>query len=392
MEIQLMASLNGRSQVQALRSQQIREVANAAMDRTDVLPFWFGESHRATPPGVRKAGASALERGETFYAPTLGLPALREELASYLSRLHGSMSADRIAVTSSGVSSLMIALQSLLNPGDTVIAVTPVWPNLCEIPRILGATVHSVPLEFGRQGWALNLGQLIDAIRPEVAAVIINSPNNPTGWTITRQEQDEILNRCRKFGVWLITDDVYERVYFNGPCAPSFLEIADPLDRLVSCNSFSKAWRMTGWRVGWAVVPAVLMENLSKLIEYNTSCAPGFVQAAAREALRSCDEDIEELVREIKANRDKLYARLGAVDRIEIGAAPRGGMYAFFRVRGMTNSLAFCKDLVTNAGVGIAPGSAFGNEAPEFLRWCVAADPAKLEEGLDRFVTYLRRQ
>jgi aspartate/methionine/tyrosine aminotransferase len=170
------------------------------------------------------------------------------------------------------------------------------------------------------------------------------------------------------------------------------LDIADPLDRLVSCNSFSKAWRMTGWRVGWAVVPAALLESVGKLIEYNTSCAPGFVQAAAREALRSCDEDIDELVREIKANRDTLYARLGAVDRIELGMAPRGGMYAFFRVRRMSNSLAFCKDLVVNAGVGVAPGSAFGSEAPEFLRWCVAADPAKLEEGLDRFVKYLSRE
>ena len=387
-----MASLNGRSQVQALRSQQIREVANAAMGRKDVLPFYFGESHRATPEEIRKAGATALERGETFYAPTLGLPTLREELAAYLYRLHGSVSADRIAVTSSGVSSLMIALQGIINPGDTVVAVTPVWPNLCEIPRILGATVHTVALEFGRQGWELNLEQMIDAIRPGVAAVIINSPNNPTGWTITRRQQEEILNRCRSLGVWLITDDVYERVYFSGPCAPSFLDIADPLDRLVSCNSFSKAWRMTGWRVGWAVVPAALVENLSKLIEYNTSCAPGFVQAAAREALRSCEQDIDELVREIKANRDKLYARLGAIDGIELGMAPRGGMYAFFRVRGMTNSLAFCKDLVANAGVGIAPGSAFGSEAPEFLRWCVAADPARLEEGLDRFVTYLGRR
>jgi aspartate/methionine/tyrosine aminotransferase len=146
---------------------------------------------------------------------------------------------------------------------------------------------------------------------------------------------------------------------------------------------------MTGWRVGWAVVPEALVESIGKLIEYNTSCAPGFVQAAAREALRSCEQEIDELVREIKTNRDKLYARLGAFDRIEVGGAPRGGMYAFFRVRGMTNSLAFCKDLVVNAGVGIAPGSAFGSEAPEFLRWCVAADPAMLEEGLDRFVTYL---
>ena len=384
-----MPNLESRPRIEALRNQQIREVANLAMGVKDVLPFWFGESHRPTPESIRAAGSAALMGGATFYAPTLGLPALREELAAYLSRIHRPIGPERVAITSSGVSALMIALQALIESGDSVVIVTPVWPNLVEIPKILGARVTTVPLRFGSKGWALDLDQLVDAIRPGVTAVLINSPNNPTGWTLSRSEQEVILARCRDLGVWLLADDVYERLYFQGPCAPSFLDLVEPTDRFIGANSFSKAWRMTGWRVGWAVVPEALMPGCSKLIEYNTSCVPGFIQAAACVALKDCEADVASMVDEVQSNQQRLYDRLGAIDRVELGSPARGGMYAFFRIKGLANSLDFCKQLVREARVGLAPGSAFGDEAPEFLRWCIASDPAKLEDGLSRFVSYL---
>ena len=244
-----MPYLEGRPQIRALRNQQIREVANAAMGSKDLLAFWFGEAHLPTPEAIRAAGAASLMRGDTFYTPNLGLPELRQDLASYLSRWHRPVAADRIAVTSSGVSALMISVQAVVEPGASVVAVTPVWPNLCEMPKILGAEVISVPLQFGSNGWALDLDRLVAAIQPGVGAVIINSPNNPTGWTLSRPEQEAILARCRALGTWLIADEVYERLYFRAPCAPSFLDIAYPSDRFISCNSFSKDWRMTGWRL-----------------------------------------------------------------------------------------------------------------------------------------------
>jgi len=385
-----MTHLEGRARLGALRNQQIREVANTAMGSKDVLAFWFGEAHLPTPEPIRAAGAAALMRGETFYTPNLGLPELRQDLAAYLSRWHRPIPADRVAVTSSGVSALMISLQAVAGPGAQVVAVTPVWPNLCEIPRILGAEVTSVPLQFGPKGWRLDLDRMIGAIRPGVAAVVINSPNNPTGWTLTRPEQEAILARCRAVGTWLIADEVYERLYFQAPCAPSFLDIADPSDRIISCNSFSKAWRMTGWRVGWAVIPQALAANFSKLIEYNTSCVPGFLQSAARVALTDCEADVVQQVGQVRANQQRFYDRLAALSQVELGAPAPGGMYAFFRVKGLTDSLSFCKRLVAEARLGLAPGSAFGDDSPEFLRWCIAADAAKLETGLDRFVSAMR--
>lgn len=382
-----MPYLESRPQVRALRNQQIREVADAALGSKDILAFWFGEAHLPTPEAIRAAGAAALMRGDTFYTPNLGVPELREDVASYLSRWHRPISADRIAIMSSGVSALMVSLQAIVEPGASVVAVTPVWPNLCEIPKILGASLTPVPLQFGSNGWSLDLDRLIGSIRPGVAAVVINSPNNPTGWTLSRPEQEAILARCRSVGTWLIADDVYERLYFHAPCAPSFLDIADPSDRFVACNSFSKAWRMTGWRIGWAVLPRELVTSFSKLIEYNTSCVPGFVQNAARVALTECEADVSFLVAQLKSNQRRLYQRLATLSQVELGAPAPGGMYAFFRVRGLRDSLSFCKGLVEKARLGLAPGSAFGDESREFVRWCIAADPAKLEAGLDRFAS-----
>jgi aspartate/methionine/tyrosine aminotransferase len=384
-----MSYLQGRPQICALRNQRIREVANAAMGANDILAFWFGESELATPEPIRAAGAAALARGDTFYTPNLGLPELRQDVAAYLSHWHRPIASDRIAVTSSAVSGLMIALQAVVDPGSSVIAVTPVWPNLCEIPRILGAELISVPLRFGSGGWSLDLERLLDAIQPGVAAVVINSPNNPTGWTLSRPEQEAILARCRAVGTWLIADDVYERLYFRAPCAPSFLDIADPSDRFIACNSFSKAWRMTGWRIGWSVIPEELVPNYSKLTEYNTSCVPGFVQSAARVALTQCEADVSHLVTQIKTNQTRLYESLSTLSQVEMGAPAPGGMYAFFRVRGLSDSLSFCKRLVAKARLGLAPGSAFGDDSPDFVRWCIAADPARLEAGLERFASYL---
>ena len=187
----------------------------------------------------------------------------------------------------------MLASQLIVDPGDRVVEVVPLWPNLQEIPKILGASVRTVPLDFSPSGWKLDLDRLIDALKPGTRALYLNSPNNPTGWTVTREEQQALLEHCRRHGIWIFADDAYERLYYGpGGVAPSFLDIAEEADRLVSANTFSKSWLMTGWRLGWLVVPPGLTADLGKLIEYNTSCAPVFVQRAgiaARDRRRAGD-------------------------------------------------------------------------------------------------------
>jgi len=381
-----------RSAVQALMASQIREVANEGMDDPDILPFWFGEPDEVTPAFIRDAGAASLARGETFYTQNFGIPPLRGAIAAYVSNLHRATADANIAVTASGMSALMLAVEALVAPGDRVVVVTPLWPNLVEIPKILSADVACVPLAFAAGAWTLDLDRLLAALRPGTRMVMINSPNNPTGWTLTRAEQQAILGHCRRHGIWLVADDVYERLYYrdDAPAAPSFLDLAAPEERVIAINSFSKSWLMTGWRLGWMVAPSALMPDLGKLIEYNTSCSPAFVQHAGLAAITRGETTVAHTRARFHAARDFLVRELEQLPRIEV-AAPAGAMYAFFKVDGLTDSLAFCKRLVHEAKLGLAPGSAFGPEGQGFVRWCFAADQVRLSDGVTRLARFLQR-
>jgi aspartate/methionine/tyrosine aminotransferase len=381
-----------RDAIGQLPGSRIREVANAGLGRSDVLAFWFGESDEATPEAVRVAAAESLARGETFYAHNLGLPELREALSGYTSALHPQVAVDRIAVTSSGVSALMLATQMLAGAGDEVVAVVPVWPNLTAQPAIMGARVIRVPLVSRAGAWTLDLQRLLSAVGPSSRMLLVNAPNNPTGWTLTRPEQQAILDHCRRTGTWVVADEVYERLWYGqGVAAPSFLDIAEPEDRLIVVHSFSKSFLMTGWRLGWMVLPSGHLDAVGKLIEFNTSCAPVFVQRAGQAGLQAAATSVPELAARMKACRDRLTGGLQRLPGVQLGV-PLGGMYAFFRVPGASDdSLAFAKRLVTEHGLGLAPGVAFGDEAEGWLRWCFASrDPARLDQGLARLAEALR--
>lgn len=384
--------VTARAAVQALRPSQIREVANAGFGLPDVLPFWFGESDRVTPDFIRQAAAAALAEGDTFYSHNLGIAPLRDELARYVTRLHGGpTTAGHVAVTSAGVNALMLATQLVAGPGDRVVAVTPLWPNLVEMPKILGAQVETVALRYGEQGWALDLDRLLAALTPGTRMLLVNSPNNPTGWVMSRDEQAAVLAHCRRLGIWVVADEVYERLYYDGAgtaTAPSFLDLASREERVIVVNSFSKAWLMTGWRLGWLVAPAALMDDLGKLIEYNTSCAPVFVQRAGMAALREGEAFTASLVADLRASRDHLVRALSPLPGVQVKAPP-GAMYLFFSLPGAEHSLALCKALVREAGLGLAPGSAFGPEGEGFVRWCYACEPARLDDGVGRLRRHL---
>ena len=392
-----------RQTVLNLEESMIRQVANAGMGRSDVLKFWFGESDEATPAFIRDAAIASLQLGETFYAHNLGLPELRDAIAAYATGLRcpgaATIGADRIAVTSGGVNALMLAVQALVDAGDEVVAVTPVWPNLTAQPLIMGAKLRCVSLKPVAGEWQLDMAELLAAITPATKLLIVNAPNNPTGWTLSRAEQEMILAHCRQTGTWILADEVYERLYFdptpNG-CAPSFLDVAGPEDRLVVAHSFSKSFLMTGWRLGWLVMPASMTPHMGKLVEFNTSCAPVFIQRAGLVALQRTDDVTPQLVAHLKTCRDTLVPLLQALPGVEVASA-KGGMYAFFRLSDQDrfgDSLETAKRLVVEAGLGLAPGNAFMvNPTPEaqgWLRWCFASrDVARLEQGVERLQRWL---
>jgi aspartate/methionine/tyrosine aminotransferase len=375
-----------------LEESKIREVANAGMGRSDVLAFWFGESDEPTPEFIREAAIASLRAGETFYAHNLGLPELREAIAGYASRLHGNVGVERIGVTSGGVNALMLACQAVVDAGDEVVAVTPVWPNLPAQALIMGAKLKPVSLQPRGGAWTLDLQKLLAAITPATRLLIVNAPNNPTGWTLTREEQQAIVAHCRMTGTWILADEVYERLYYEptpNACAPSFLDVAAPDDRLIIAHSFSKSFLMTGWRLGWLVMPPALTHHMGKLIEFNTSCASVFTQRAAVEAIRRTDEVTPRVVAHLKHCRDTLVPMLQKLPGVDLTPA-KGGMYAFFQLAGFDDSLALAKRLVAEAGIGLAPGNAFAPEAQGWLRWCYASkDVSRLRQGVDRLAGWL---
>ena len=375
--------LYARDGVHALQGSKIREVANAAMGREGLLPFWFGEPDQVTPEFIRAAAIDSINAGETFYTHSFGIAPLREAIATYVADLHGRAGMENIAVTNSGMNALTLIFQALIAPGDRIVAVTPLWPNLTQGPKILSADVHMVSLDFGPHGWTLDLQKLLDALTPETRFVLINSPNNPTGWTMDRTAQQVVLEHCRRHGIWIVADDAYERIYFEAGAraAPSFLDIATPQDRVVSANTFSKSWMMTGWRLGWIVAPPPLLADLAKLIEFNICCAQAFVQRAGIAAVTKGAAVTDAFVARLKQRRDFLVQRLATVPGVTV-AAPPGAMYAFFRLDGVTDTLALCKHLAANHGLGLAPGVAFGPEG--YVRWCFAASEERLLEGAAR--------
>ena len=235
---------------------------------------------------------------------------------------------------------------------------------------------------------------MLDAVTPVIRLLVANAPNNPTGWTLSGAEQQAILDHCRRTGTWILADEVYERLYYEltpNRCAPSFLDVASPDDRLVVAHSFSKSFLMTGWRLGWLVMPAAMTHQMGKLIEFNTSCASVFTQRAALAALQRTEDVTPRVVAHLKACRDTLVPLLRALPRVELEPA-KGGMYAFFKLDGFGDSLALAKRLVAEAGLGLAPGNAFAPEAQGWLRWCFASkDLGRLEQGVERLRGWLKK-
>ena len=374
----------------------IRRVSDPNLDRAGLIPLWFGEPDAPTPGFIKRAAMAALDDDQVFYSGNRGVPELREAIAAYATRLHGrAVGVDRITVTASGMNAIMMISQALLSPGDNMVTVEPIWPNCRETARIVGAEPRQVPLRLGVDGrWRADPDELFAACDDRTRVVFVNSPGNPTGWVMPAAQQRAVIEECRRRGIWLVADEVYVRLAYDGGLplgrAPSFLDVAEPEDRLVVVNSFSKSWSMTGWRLGWIVHPARAGEGFAKLVEYNIAHPTTFVQHAGVVAVRDGEDFVRETAARYRRNRDVVVQRLGAMRRVTL-SRPEGAFYAFFSVDGVTDSLAFARRLIDEAGVGLAPGRAFGDGGEGWMRLCFAADEATISEAMDRLAPVLDR-
>jgi aspartate aminotransferase len=379
-----------RPTVDALPTSAIRQIAAVGMTMDDVIPLWFGEPDRPTPGFIVEAGARALREGRTMYTLNRGIPELRDALARYMTSLHGvPVDVDRVTVTASAMNAIAVVMQCLVDPGDNAVMVGPLWPNIAACARIMGGEVREVPLAAAGGRWSLDLDRLFAAVDGRTRIVLVNTPSNPTGWIMPADQQAAVMDFCRARGIWVVADEVYDRLVYDGAAAaPSFLSVAGPDDRLIRVNSFSKSWAMTGWRLGWVVAPPAFGPVLEKMTEFNIANAPSVAQYAGIVALAEGEPFIREMVDRYRLARDLTVQRLGAMPRVDL-IRPDGAFYAFLAVDGVTDSLAFARTLLAETRVGLAPGIAFGDLGEGRLRLCFANSPERLSAAFDRIEPYL---
>ena len=374
----------GRPAVRALQPSLIRKLANAGIGRTDIIPLWFGEPDKPTPEFIRQAAKDAIDEGQTFYQPSRGIIELRAALADYTNRLYGaSFTPENIVVTPSGMTALSVALQCMIADGAALVLPSPVWPNFAGAAEILGAEVVRVPIRPRAGVWSLDLDELFAACPAHTGALAINSPNNPTGWMLEDDDQRRIIDFCRERDIWLIADEVYNRIVYDRARAPSFADKVTDDDKYLIVNSFSKSWAMTGWRLGWLTAPESLAETLGSVSEFNFSCVFAPVQAAGITALQLGEPFIRESVARYRSALEAVERRFAELPRVTF-PKPRATFYAFFAVDGVADSYAFAEKVLRETGVGLAPGAAFGPQGEGYLRLCFAADVALLERALSQ--------
>ncbi len=389
----------------AVPHSRIRELAEIAM-RMDaaartpserVLRLFFGESNLPTPAFLKEAAHRAMLDGYTLYTENAGLPSLRRALAAHYERLQGVAldPAHEIVVTNSGVQALNVAIRCVLDPGDEAIVLTPAWPNQSSNVSLCNATPREVPLALQAGRYAVDFDALEAAVSPRTRLLIYTSPSNPIGWVATLEEQRRLLEFARRHALWLLADEVYERLWYPdsqpaGTPAPSILKLATRDDAVMVAQSFSKSYCMTGWRVGWLVARADLAERATQLNEFIISCAPGFVQKAAEIALAEGEPSLREMLALYKANRDFCVGAFRAMPGVTL-PSPDGAFYVFPRIDGVADSFAFCERLLVETRVGLAPGVAFGAGGEGSIRLCYAVDTGILEAALTRIGPFVER-
>lgn len=381
-----------RPLIRDLDVDNIADLATRASALPDVLTLWYGEGDLVTPDFVREAAKAALDAGQTFYVPDMrGTGPLIEALSAYQTRLHGRpIGLDRSTVTPGGMQAVHLALGLVAGLGDNVVFIEPQWPNIRRSIHLAGAEPRALAMAETPDGWRLDLDALFDACDARTRAIMFSSPANPSGWTASRDELQALLEFSRRTGIWIIADEVYGRLSFSGEVAPSILQIAEDDDLALSVNSFSKAWAMTGWRVGWLSHPPAIQQKLGAMTQYINSGTAAFVQAGAAAAITGGEATVTAIRERCRAGVDAAWDALSGVNSIRLGPKPAGGMYAFFRIEGIEDSRDACRLILEQARVGLAPGYMFGAPARSYLRMCVCRDTGDVETASARIAAALR--
>jgi aspartate/methionine/tyrosine aminotransferase len=390
MEAQFMHNISLAPGACRVAPSQIRAIADVAFPMDGVLKLHFGESNRQTPQYLKDAAYQAMNDGYTFYTENAGLPSLREAIAGKYAELHqlDLNPADEIVITASGVQALNVSIRCVIDPGDEAIVLTPNWPNGSAIVSLFGGYPKEIPLVWKSERYEIDFASLEKALTPKTRLLVYASPSNPLGWVASPTEQQALLDFCRRNKLWLLADEVYERIYYKGAVAPSILRLCTRDDAVIVVQSFSKSYCMTGWRLGWVVSRRDLVKQATQLNEFIVSHAPSMIQRAGETALKQGEKEVLAMVKSLHEKVSFCFEALDSMKGVTV-ARPEGAFYLFPRIEGVDNSFSFALTLLEETKVAVAPGIAFGNGGEGAIRICCAAEMSILEEAMERFGNYI---
>lgn len=377
------------SLIGALEDSPIIDIVRVGRQVEDIVPLWLGESGFATDDTIIAAAHEAMKSGQTNYTPNRGLPRLRQSICDYYRRVYQTQITDeRVCVTNSGMHAATMMVRALMDTGDNAVLITPCWPNIDRAVKLVGGELREVPLvpHDGR----LKVDD--EAVRAQcddkTKLIYLASPSNPTGWTIGPDQTQELLAFSRRTGIAILSDEVYQRLSFSSEAGSTLLSLAEEDDSVFVLNSFSKAWSMTGWRLGWMVYPPQFHDAFEKLSQFSISGSPGFVQMAGVEALDHGDPIVARLRAHCMEAKNFVGDRLAAIAGVSV-IPSMGGFYTMFQSPQTANSVAFCKKAALEGRVGLALGVAFGAGGEGMVRLCHARAMPTLETAINRLQTFL---
>jgi aspartate aminotransferase len=385
--------MNLSPQALQVESSRIRELAVLAETVPGVYKLYFGESNIPTPEFIKRGGQKAIAESHTFYTPNAGYKELREAISQKIWELQGLRydPETEIIVTGSGVTALLLSIFTLLGREEKAIILSPAWPNSKSIVQMVGGIPVEVSLREGKDRYELDLDRIRAAIDSRTRLLILSSPSNPLGWVASVEEQRVLAELAYERGITILSDEVYERIIYDGPAAPSIAKVVPTREGVIVVHSFSKSYCMTGWRVGYCYGAKEAISEMVKLQEFVVSHPSSISQRAAITALREGEEFVKDMVARYRRQRDFIYSRLIQMKELEV-KKPEGAFYVFPRIAGLKDSFTFAKDLLVKKAVGVAPGSAFGLGGEGCIRICFAAEEEVMGPALCRLEEYLEER
>ena len=369
----------------------IRYMFDLAAQYDNLINLGVGEPNFETPNHIKESAKKAIDEGFTHYVANAGILELRQAIVDKYKREFGlEYTAENVMVSMGAMEAIILTLVTIINPGDEVIVTNPCYPNYLGQIMIVGGKVVPVPV-YEENEFKLQPEDLEKAVTPKTKAIFLNSPNNPVGAVLDKEDLEALAEVVQKHNLIVISDEVYEKILFDGHIHFSMSQIPQLKDKVIIINSFSKTYAMTGWRIGYAVVgDKDIISRMPKLQEGLTSCVSSFIQKAAVEAINGPQDAVSQMVADYKRRRDILIDGLNTIPGIKCMKS-QGSFYAFLNIKAFgKTSFDFAVELLKEAGVVGVPGSAFGSMGEGYLRLSFANSDENLKEAVSRIAEYVR--